>query len=363
MAGDDEITVYAIPREVKSAVEKYTKAVEKALIWWVKKNLEVFDGPMWDDGIKPREIVSTLMDEDAAYLYYMEAEGHGVGTWDGRWKHIASDRDLDTLSNHIKRATSREHGILYDAIFNAADAAVEEQNGENRSASKVAHRHLTAGKTAIKDSYKDYLQRHDTSGSSNSPLPEKAWGAFYAYYRHYAPGRITPAFFGDMAKIYLPMALKGEYPRSSWGAFLRPSFRDADLPGEEPSGDEASFLKDLIKKMQSLAKQDGRHLSLRPKVALRASAKKVAHRYLTAAKAPKRVEVEWDFGDTDLEDMPYRDALKESGLPKIVKLPKDLLDEWEAEDQDDSIIDDWLSDEYGFTHFGWKKRGSQSSIR
>ena len=59
------------------------------------------------------------------------------------------------------------------------------------------------------------------------------------------------------------------------------------------------------------------------------------------------VKVKWDFGDTDLEGIPYNKALKESGLPDIVNVP------YKIASKGDDAISDWLSDEYGFTHFGW----------
>ena len=68
------------------------------------------------------------------------------------------------------------------------------------------------------------------------------------------------------------------------------------------------------------------------------------------------VKVKWDFEDTDLEDLPYRQALRESGLREKIKLPSSLIREIGGldEDESDSIISDFLSDEYGFTHYGWE---------
>lgn len=68
------------------------------------------------------------------------------------------------------------------------------------------------------------------------------------------------------------------------------------------------------------------------------------------------VKVEWDFEDTDLEDLPYRKALRESGLSEKIKLPSRLIRELEGLDEEerDEIISEFLSDEYGFTHYGWE---------
>jgi hypothetical protein len=59
------------------------------------------------------------------------------------------------------------------------------------------------------------------------------------------------------------------------------------------------------------------------------------------------VRVEWDFGDTELEDTLYEESVMRSGLPTIVKIPTDIAYE------DEEIITDWISDEYGFTILNW----------
>ena len=68
------------------------------------------------------------------------------------------------------------------------------------------------------------------------------------------------------------------------------------------------------------------------------------------------VKVEWDFEDTDFEDLPYRKALRESGLREKIELPSQVIREIEGVDKEeqDDIISDFLSDEYGFTHLGWE---------
>jgi hypothetical protein len=59
----------------------------------------------------------------------------------------------------------------------------------------------------------------------------------------------------------------------------------------------------------------------------------------------RHVEVQWDLEDTEFEDMPYDQGIRAAGLPAVVELP-DGMDEYE--------LNDWLSDEYGFTHHGWE---------
>ena len=68
------------------------------------------------------------------------------------------------------------------------------------------------------------------------------------------------------------------------------------------------------------------------------------------------VKVEWDLEDTEFEGMPYRKALSRAGLPNKVILPSSLVRELDGGDQEDqiSIISDFLSDEYDYTHLGWE---------
>jgi hypothetical protein len=130
------LTIYDIPRDVLTEASQYSGAVWKALSSWAKAVPETFDGPNWDMGISPREIADTLMEEEAAYLYFMEAEGHGVGTWDGRWDRlVTSDKHLKALSKDVAKRTSRQQGKLKDAIFNAANELVESHKTASKQAS------------------------------------------------------------------------------------------------------------------------------------------------------------------------------------------------------------------------------------
>ena len=113
--GDYE-TVYKVPSDVLRAAKNYERAVAKAIGAFAKKNLGMFTD--MDD---VDDVVSTLMGEEAAYLYYMEMVGHGVGTWDGRWRHLMeSSRDIDALSKFVGRATARDGEKLQDAIEDSA---------------------------------------------------------------------------------------------------------------------------------------------------------------------------------------------------------------------------------------------------
>ena len=74
-----------------------------------------------------------------------------------------------------------------------------------------------------------------------------------------------------------------------------------------------------------------------------------------------RVTVRWDLDTEDLRDMDYPSALEVSGLPEQVIIPKETIQLWEEEERDDDVIDQWLSDEYGFCHYGWTEVGEDTN--
>ena len=59
-----------------------------------------------------------------------------------------------------------------------------------------------------------------------------------------------------------------------------------------------------------------------------------------------RVLVKWDLGKELLEDNTYEEARKKVLLPKFVKIPDGMEEE---------KIGDWLSDKYGYLHYGWEQ--------
>ena len=75
-----------------------------------------------------------------------------------------------------------------------------------------------------------------------------------------------------------------------------------------------------------------------------------------AARVPKQVTVRWDLGDDQPEfgERDFKKALRKLRLPERVKIPQETLDLWEKENQDNDVIDQFLSDEYGYLHHGWK---------
>ena len=68
----------------------------------------------------------------------------------------------------------------------------------------------------------------------------------------------------------------------------------------------------------------------------------------------KAVNIKWDVTD-DAEDMTQEEITEIlETLPTEVEIPDSLIDEEFDEDYYYSDISDWLSDEYGFCHFGFE---------
>ena len=76
-----------------------------------------------------------------------------------------------------------------------------------------------------------------------------------------------------------------------------------------------------------------------------------------------RVEVEWDF---EMDDNPewnalsYEEKVDQEGIPNVIQISPDIMEEFmslSSEEPSDGIaeymIDDWLSDEFGWLHQGW----------
>jgi hypothetical protein len=61
-------------------------------------------------------------------------------------------------------------------------------------------------------------------------------------------------------------------------------------------------------------------------------------------KYPQMIFIEWDFGDTPFEGLPYKEALVESELPSLVKVDAEIED-----------VANHLSDIYGYTLVGWTR--------
>ena len=135
---------------------KWNKAVEGALEKWLKKpenfakldlDSSVFRGVEDQDDIDM--VVDALQEHrgGAGYLYYMEMEGHGVGTWDGDWDElfVDEDRTVSELSKYMERAVSREYQNLKDGIDEIAFASVPEDEDGYEDDSYAQNRYATRG--------------------------------------------------------------------------------------------------------------------------------------------------------------------------------------------------------------------------
>lgn len=125
-----------LDKEVTDAAEAYDQAVKAVLLDWVKKNMPKMRAGMGElqRAKKPEDIVDVMMElrGGAGYLYFMEAEGHGVGTWDGDWDvlFVTPKQTIKELSALVKQKTKQEYAKLGDAIENNAFKYVPEDDDE-----------------------------------------------------------------------------------------------------------------------------------------------------------------------------------------------------------------------------------------
>ena len=60
-----------------------------------------------------------------------------------------------------------------------------------------------------------------------------------------------------------------------------------------------------------------------------------------------RIKIEWDFTDTDYENLQYKEALELAGLPTYLDL--------EFDEDDDMDIDSYISENYYGFDFSWNE--------
>ena len=107
---------------LESAASDYEDAVEDKLYAWLQKNLDKIDL----DAMKSEDaddVLKIMLRErgGAAYLYFMEAEGHGVGTWDGDWDYMfLDDATVNELSKHMEKVTASAYTDLRRALEDTA---------------------------------------------------------------------------------------------------------------------------------------------------------------------------------------------------------------------------------------------------
>ena len=118
----------------------WDEAVINIMLKWLEGNFDKTTagqpGPLasCDDPYDVAEVLETL-GGGAGYLYFMEAGGDGVGTWDGRWDAaFKSEADLKALSDTMKKKLSGIKGLfskLEQAIDYAAYTMMSNQDEED----------------------------------------------------------------------------------------------------------------------------------------------------------------------------------------------------------------------------------------
>jgi hypothetical protein len=56
------------------------------------------------------------------------------------------------------------------------------------------------------------------------------------------------------------------------------------------------------------------------------------------------IKVEWDLSSEELENLSYKEAMDKSALAPVIEIPDEI---------EEGFISDWISDKYGFCHYGW----------
>jgi hypothetical protein len=132
---DGDASKADVDAAIENAAKDYEDAVEKALLGWVKTNLDEFalgKGPLRsakDDS----DVVEVMLKlgGGAAYLYFMEGNDEGVGTWDGDWDILFKSEpegSLKELSSLMKSKTKAQFKKLQDAIESRASELSSEED-------------------------------------------------------------------------------------------------------------------------------------------------------------------------------------------------------------------------------------------
>jgi len=119
--------VAALNDEIRTAAKEFEAAVLRALESWVSSNT---GWPRDGDYSFIDEIVCKLssLGGGAGYLYYMEHEYAGVGTWDGRWDEVFINGEIiRELSSFVKSETRAEYQKLKTALMIRAEESVPEE--------------------------------------------------------------------------------------------------------------------------------------------------------------------------------------------------------------------------------------------
>jgi len=129
--GIDSDVYIEMTSDLEEAIEKYESRLHDALEDVIQKY------PPKND-----QDINDVLGADADYNVFMTLNGEGVGIWDGRWKHLWNDDDLENVQKLLMKklrdvADDTGSGWLNDAFRDAVYAADREENPSSSS-------HMTA---------------------------------------------------------------------------------------------------------------------------------------------------------------------------------------------------------------------------
>lgn len=130
--------------EVKQKAVAWDAAVSHVLTNWCGKHMSFLtlgeEGPL-SEAETSDDVVEVMMGlrGGAGYLYYMEHEGHGVGTWDGDWDVLfkTPSSTIKTLSQYVLAETKQAYNALHEAIFDAALDTMPDEGTVKEAAARV----------------------------------------------------------------------------------------------------------------------------------------------------------------------------------------------------------------------------------
>jgi hypothetical protein len=124
--------ISSIDSIIKRTAKAYRDRLWNILDAWQEAHKEAFDWKspdLTEDGERLYP-VSVMFNMNAAYLYFMEAEGHGVGTWDGDWDDLFKDsnKSIKQLSAFVKKESHNEYQELKNALEERASELMVEHD-------------------------------------------------------------------------------------------------------------------------------------------------------------------------------------------------------------------------------------------
>jgi hypothetical protein len=267
---DGEVTT-----EIRNAAEAYDRAVEKVLTEWVKKNtdkLNMGKGPL-RSAKDADDVVSVMMElrGGAGYLYFMEAEGHGVGTWDGDWDVLfdSPKQTIKELSKLVKDKTRQQYDKLKQAMENEAFECVpDEVTDKTASVDQQALNELELymeNESSLHNQKKSIILnilRKKKGGRYDHNLAPKLW----AYWVESGAKAYVREFGGDMKTVF-PKPLRDQLAKSLADEYNKKidagEYSDTKVAAEDPwkadksAGARSDVQAKFLKEMEDALKKHG----------------------------------------------------------------------------------------------------------